>query len=529
MTTMKEGRESLKKTASKSVEWTTSKDGYRFAASQRHWKLNKDVTVALGIAADLPEPAQSSFRGTLQRYAEEMSARHTENMATRFQRYLRDTGARGVTSSDLLNWRGKLGQAEQWHLGGLKGFLLAWHDYGFKGISKEVVDLLEGWRIKGNDKGVAVISGCPYSGPYTDLEIAALVDWANAAVMKKSIAFDAYAYLMVLVMMARRPIQIAALRGKDLIHEAGAVGDRYKVNVPRAKQRDGGFRKSFRSIPVIEDLFLVLQQQHKKSVALVETALHDKVEEALKGEIPLFLRSKALALIRNYDELREALLGAQPDALHQTTALLHGELRRCARLSTARSERTGEFLHLSATRFRYTRGTKLRREGFGPFVIAELLDHSDIQNVSVYTENTAQEAVVINEFIGSKLAPYAQACMGTLVVSEREAIRGDDSRSRVPNQKQNPVGTCGNYGFCASGFRACYTCHHFQPWVDGPHAEVLDELYAEKRRTTEAGCATQVVNANDQLILAVEHCVAMCQEAKTDKTAAKGIEAVTNE
>ena len=169
---------------------------------------------------------------------------------------------------------------------------------------------------------------------------------------------------------------------------------------------------------------------------------------------------------------------------------------------------------MSATRFRHTRGTKLRREGFGPFIIAELLDHSDIQNVSVYTENTAQEAVIIDTLIGAQLAPFAQACLGRLVRSEREAIRGEDPHSRVPNDRQHAVGTCGNYGFCASGYRACYTCYHFQPWVHGPHDEVLADLYAEKERTRAAGCAEVVVNANDQLILAVEHCVALCREAK---------------
>jgi hypothetical protein len=142
------------------------------------------------------------------------------------------------------------------------------------------------------------------------------------------------------------------------------------------------------------------------------------------------------------------------------------------------------------------------------------MDHSDIQNVKVYTENTAQEAVVIDELVGAQLAPFAQACMGRLVRSEREAIRGDDPRSRVPNHEQHTVGTCGNYGFCASGFRACYTCFHFQPWVHGPHEEVLDELYREKARTKDAGCADVVVNANDMLILAVEHCIQLCAEAK---------------
>ena len=107
--------------------------------------------------------------------------------------------------------------------------------------------------------------------------------------------------------------------------------------------------------------------------------------------------------------------------------------------------------------------------------------------------------------------------MGTLVDSERDAIRGDDPRSRVPNHNQEAVGTCGNYGFCASGFKACYTCHHFQPWVDGPHKDVLKKLYAEKERLAEAGCAREVVNATDRLILAVEHCVSLCEEAKGAK------------
>ena len=121
-----------------------------------------------------------------------------------------------------------------------------------------------------------------------------------------------------------------------------------------------------------------------------------------------------------------------------------------------------------------------------------------------------REAVFIDRIVGPALAPFAQACLGTLVRSERDAIRGDDPTSRVSNDRQNAVGTCGNFGFCASGYRACYTCVHFQPWLDAPHSEVLEDLYAEKLRVKEAGCAEVVVNANDLLILAVEDCVSKC-------------------
>lgn len=490
-----------------------SKDGYSFDPTASHWKLNKDVLISLNIPHKIDVITERGFRETLLRYAEEASARHTRNMETRFKRYLKDTNATQVTETDLINWRASLDVNEQWQLGGLKGFLIAWHDYGFAGVSKAVVDLLTGWRISGNDKGMAVASGCPETGPLTDLEVSALFGWANEAVAKQEIDFDHYAYLFTLALTARRPIQIAALRGKDLILEGGREAAMYSLKIPRAKQRGMKFRGSFRTLPIIEDLYLILKQQHSKSVEALSNVIGQKLGQGLSREIPIFVNYRALKDIASISQVEELLFGNTPDALHATTSCLAEALRRCGRATTARSERTGEYIRLSASRFRYTRGTKLRREGFGPFIIAELLDHSDTQNISVYTENTAQEAVVIDQLVGAQLAPFAQACLGTLVKSEREAIRGDDPRSRVPNGQQKAVGTCGNYGFCANGYRACYTCYHFQPWIDGPHEEVLAELYADKERTRSAGCSDVVVNANDQLILAVEHCVLMCKKA----------------
>ncbi|HFF6190642.1 site-specific integrase [Stenotrophomonas maltophilia] len=494
-----------------------SKAGYAFNVLDEYWQLDKDVTVALGLVAMLPDAVQSGFRLTLQRYAEELSAHHTYNMAEAFKRYLRDTGAKCVTPKDLLNWRASLGADGEWRLGALKGFLLAWHEFGFNGVSEETAELLRGWTIKGNEKGAAVATGCPETGPYTDLEMAALLDWANSAVIKRKITFKDFVYLLALAMTARRTVQLAALRGRDLKGNPKEVASLY-LNVPRAKQRNLRFRGKFRSIPIIEDLFLVLDSLHRRAVADVEATIGAKLDDDLRKEVPIFINEDAAAKVKSVAELRDLLAGSKPDALHATTSSLDSALLRYARANTARSERTGEFIRLSARRFRHTRGTKLRREGFGAFVIAELLDHSDIQNVRVYTENTANEVAIIDEFIGPKLAPFAQACLGRLVRLERDAIRGDDPRSRVANDRSNGVGTCGNYGFCASGYRACYTCTHFQPWVHGPHQEVLEDLYAEKSRARDAGCSDVVVSANDLLILAVEHCITLCSEFK-DKLA----------
>lgn len=505
------------------VDTAVSKDKYEFDANSDKWKLNKDTTVYLGDAMQLEEPVREGFRATLKRYAEEMSARHTYLMADKFNRYLHDTSALEVDSASLLNWRAMLSQKDQHYLGSLKAFLLAWHAYGFEGVTEAAVDLLNGWRIKGNEKGVAVRSGSPTEGPYTDLEISAILDWATKAVAQKLISFEDYTYLLTLVMTARRPVQIAALCGGDLVENEKGNVSLFRINFPRAKQRGGGFRKSFRSLAVVEDLFVVLKQQHLKSVEKVQSFQSEPLSDEMKAQVPIFLNESSLS---GFQTLEETLREREPDFLHKPVANLQTMLRRLERMCEAHSERTGAVITLSSARFRDTRGTKLRREGFDAFVIAELLDHNDIQNVGIYTDNTAQEAVIINELVGAQLAPFAQACMGTLVRSEREAIRGDDPLSRVANNKQNATGTCGNYGFCASGFRACYTCHHFQPWVDGPHEEVLVELYTEKELVREAGCDEVVVNANDQLILAVEHCIALCADAKskTSDAVVDGIE-----
>ena len=267
---------------------------------------------------------------------------------------------------------------------------------------------------------------------------------------------------------------------------------------------------------VIEDLYLVLHAQHEASVNRVKEALDCDMPSKLAREVPVFINSALVGKISDPSALRDVLMGDAPDRLHATTARLDRCLALCETACTAVSERTGGRIHLTARRFRYTFGTRLRQQGAGPEIIAHALDQSDTQNVSTYTMNTAQEAVIIDRIIGPKLAPFAQAFRGTLVKSERDAIRGDDPRSRVPNHRQEGVGTCGNYSFCASGFRACYTCRHFQPWLDGPHEDVLNELYEEKERAAAAGCSHEVINGTDRLILAVEQCVSLCRQAKAD-------------
>lgn len=159
-------------------------------------------------------------------------------------------------------------------------------------------------------------------------------------------------------------------------------------------------------------------------------------------------------------------------------------------------------------------------EGHGELIIAELLDHSDTQNVGVYVESRPEIVDRIDRAVAMKLAPMAQAFAGMLVLDEADAERGDDPTSRIVHPgigpSMQPMGTCGKQGFCGLNAPiACYTCRSFQPWIDGPHEAVLDHLLAERERLASSS-DLRVASINDRTILAVAEVVRLCAEIRGD-------------
>ncbi len=149
-------------------------------------------------------------------------------------------------------------------------------------------------------------------------------------------------------------------------------------------------------------------------------------------------------------------------------------------------------------------------------VIAELLDHSDTQNAGVYIENIPEHVESLDKAVGHQLARYAQAFAGVLVDAEVQANRGYDLSSRIKIDGEG-IGTCGSYGFCGANVpMPCYTCMHFQPWVDGPHQIVYEELLNERQRLLDVTGDKQIAAINDRSILAVANVIKRCQIRKEE-------------
>ena len=491
-----------------------SKDGYEFYEDNNSWHISKDVTInfsqkILGI----DKKTLHGFKKILAIYAEKQSSYHTVNMYNRFQELIIKTNSSIINTETILNWKAILGTKNEWHLGGLKGFLLSWYEYGYYGVDKSVATLLESFTLSGNEKGKAVLMRCPYTGAFTDNEILALMSELNRLWKEDLISFETYAYINLLQSTARRPIQIRHLKFKDLRKEMSNGTWNYYLDIPTAKKRNATFRSSFKSLSITEDLYLILlnfiEYQYKKLLELVKEAIILNN----KNELPIFI---------DWDSLKQNIRNKcfdvsllEKDIFHYSSSSLERNVLRTVCIQQkAISERTGDTIHVNARRFRHTRGTNLGRKGVGALIIAELLDHSDTQNVKVYTENTADTVQYIDHVMGAEMGKLAQAFTGKIISNLTESERGNDPKSFITNDGVNTIGACGTNDFCLSGYETCYLCPKFRPLVDSPHEEILNKLYKEKEKRLKTSKNIDYANSKDRIILAVEYVVQACQKIR---------------
>lgn len=439
-------------------ELKVSKDGYSFFMDADTWMLNKDVSILFSKDLLILNPkVLKGFRKTLAMYAEELSAKHTANMYNRFLRMVRDIQCTELDEYTVINWLSMLDDEHQWYLGALRGFFISWHDNHHYGIDSRLVKVLQSFKLRGNQKGISVANRCPYTGAYTDNELLSINLELNRLYSEDIIDLSCYAYVSCIQATARRPANVWQLKAQDLIKN----DNDYFLRIPRAKQRNSGFRGSFKELAITEELYLILLNLAADQTSALEQLFGMKLSIKDAFLVPIFVDWKAASVLNsNGDALSSELLAS--DILHMgTQALNRLYMSNFRRNNKAISERTGDYIHITARRFRYTRGSNLARRGLGPQIIAEALDHSDTQNVMVYTENTADTVTYIDKVIGKQLAPLAQAFKGKVINTLEEVTSDDNLNALVPNSSNEVTGACGTNVFCVKGYEACYLCENW--------------------------------------------------------------------
>ena len=529
--------------------------GEAFDIYADEWKLDTRNTLKVApLRALMPSGLQMGLTMTLCHLARNRSPRTPIKLSTILKDFARHINPEQTISDwrvvDLQNYRETLIKrfGHEGYLAMLRAFLKTWHELRYPGVDRKVYEALKEMTLKGPESGRAVRSMDPEEGPIEPTELHTLAKDIQSAYERDTLGLEHFSLSLFHIATGRRPSQSANLKCKDLDQgravspDSTSISDDPKaptetlllMHVPRSKQRAATFRDEFRSVQWAPEFFAIFRFQQRmvkhefeSLLASQNWALQTQDLLAIQADLPLFPDWKrilasldALAPVRQEGrhgealrDLREVATGAQwHHSGEKITAML-----RAAVKAAGSSSRTGESLRINALRLRHTKGTDLAREGLGRDIIAWLLDHSTVESVKVYTDNLPEHAIPANAAmaLSPTMRNLAQLFRGQIVDTEADALAGDDPRSSRIHFKGKGTATCGTRKQCGMGSRipiCCYECDHFQPWLEGPHLDVLSGLLTERhQREATLGKEHRVTKAADSTIVAIINVIQKCE------------------
>lgn len=492
--------------------------GYEFNLYDDYWTLDINTTINVKTLRTMHKDILQDVLLTLASFSKNSSSFHAANMCKYVAKYLEITNEDHFSILGLLNYKNYYSsKKDEYKVAMLRVFLKKIYDLGYSAVDDQVYDLIDSWRLSGNEKGAAVLSLDPDEGPFNPFEFQAIVTRTNEYLADNKISLYEAALIKVFCATGRRPIQIASLKVKDLY-----ISNKYKLNngehpsvlnIPKAKLRgNSSFRAAFSEVGIRGNIAQILFEHIRiLKEKLSELAKRELSESEFK-ELPLFYSLDKLAVLDwNRRDLFKIL---SSEIVHLPTSDLTFQLRVAVERLGIRSRETGKPIHITAYRFRYTLGTNAARQKAGINVIAKLLDHSDTQNASYYVESVPELAEQISVIMDESLRKYADAFQGKIVKNEIEAHIKVKDANRISCVEQDcDVGSCGTHHVCHDHAPiACYVCNKFMPWANAPHHLILTQLIEEREYLVQIGASLEIVAVNDRVILAVQQVIDACRE-----------------
>ncbi|WP_104655500.1 site-specific integrase [Ralstonia insidiosa] len=496
-------------------------DGKRLDVSGSIWRVGVDHAINWSqlppLGADIVAALQAHFKYIISTFSAWSIAGRFDSLKmffqTAYEKRVDLSSAANLDASLLSKVRETLN--ERYSLATVTGALHAyrlWYiwsaDADFPDFDFEVTIELENFTIGGGQKGEAVLRNDPKCGPLHAMEFDRLYQALRKATERELLDETDLAAAWLFMAFGCNPRSLQLLNEEDLICTRMADGTtKYELRVPRIKKPGVLERSQFRTRPLRTEIGQLLGRVVAANRG--QRALLQGFSRTPLFTTPLFRRSTP----------RKSLIGTafESDAFRYGNGYFQAALDRVS-CKLNLTGRDGEPLHLSPRRLRYTFATRLVQDGASPVMLADALDHTDLQHVMVYYNARSDIVAKLDKTIAMQLAPWAQAFMGEIVRSESVADRGDDPASRVRHLdrrrgKLESIGTCGSHAPCGlSAPVACYTCLRFQPWLEAPHESVLDALLEERDQHLQRGADPKMTQARDLTITAVASVVQECEQ-----------------
>lgn len=330
-------------------------------------------------------------------------------------------------------------------------------------FSGDMLRILKTITAVGNAKGHHVRFRHPIRGPFSPDELLLI----QRAVDAEAGSEKDRVILMLHLELGHNPSATARLKNKDLIRYEAKTATCYQLDVPRVKKRTA--HRETKRRPISSKLGTLLE--HLRTAAGPD----------------------------------EPLLSWLPP--RSPEAAINAALRRFARGARLVSPRTRQPLVMNARRFRFSIATYMAEEGASLFHIAEILDHTDTQNVRVYVETASSIADPVAKATDSALIPLVLRFQGKIVDSTDVPAFQHVANQVIPaiapdlgivHLDVGGIGMCGRDvgkdGLCRLlPPVSCYLCPSFAALRSGLHQQLLDSIEDFFRRTE---------TVNDRRILA---------------------------
>ena len=484
------------------------------------WRLSAEKVIRWGLLPPVGESVQVALRIFLWHLRKELAPATVDGYFQGALQFLRSAAELGVDLTDpaafnvalfhraraLMSKRVSVATIS-WALHAFRVWYLWCSDADIEGFDFDTAVGLDAIVIGGGPKGEAVLGHDSKLGPLHPTEFDRLFLALREATANETIPDRDLAAAWLFVAFGCNPKNLYLLQDEDLLKTQMADGTvKYELRIPRIKKPGIEERTQFRTRPLRLEIGTLLERLVKQNAGarmLIQSAMPDK--------------QFASAMFRS-NQARTSLIGTafEAHAYRWRTSSFNQALMRVVRQLNLLGK-DGEPLNVTPRRLRYTFATRLVQDGASPVILADALDHTDLQHVMVYYNARSDIVVKLDRAMAMKLAPWGQAFMGTIVKSEADATRGQDPASRVKHidregERLADVGSCGSFGFCGLAAPiACYTCSKFQPWLEAPHGIVLDALLSDRDAHLNRGADPKMTQARDLTIAAVASVISLCE------------------
>jgi integrase len=268
--------------------------------------------------------------------------------------------------------------------------------------------------------------------------------------------------------LGARDVQIVRLQFQDLyVSEDGAIS----LDLPRAKQRGykNNLQKKRRPITKkLHNLITKLQARYEQKLSasitqdwFILTTLTPRTGTPTKKR-----------LTRNVFQTRRAAFESVMDLDFKVTN----------------------------RRLRKTFCTKLIAKGTPLKVVAELMDHSDLQQLEVYYRHTHHVAKKLNDVLKAEAAEILDVFQGKVVTPEQVSQQGQHIFAPTKDQSLHLIGSCGSATPCSlNPPLSCYGCSSLEAFEDADHKAVVEHFVEETKNRFGDSHAIEILQHDDFL------------------------------